>query len=194
MSDDEMLAWVDVETNGLTPWVDGQYLLQVAAIMTDLAGNEVSGEFQQTIRLGLDEQADAWQHAVPFVRDMHSRTGLWDKVLVGTPKDEVEASLLEFFAASAPRPQQARLAGNSVRLDLNFLETKLPGAYGHLHYRSVDVSAIAYVMQAWGVVDGYYPKAKQHEALADIRESLAEYRWLRQVAKEKLGIDIAKTV
>jgi oligoribonuclease len=58
----------------------------------------------------------------------------------------------------------------------------MPRLAAHLHYRIVDVSSVRELAKRW------YPaevrkaprKACAHTAMADIRESLAELRWLRR--------------
>jgi oligoribonuclease len=58
----------------------------------------------------------------------------------------------------------------------------MPRLAAHLNYRIVDVSSVRELAKRW------YPaelrkaprKANAHTALADIRESLAELRWLRR--------------
>lgn len=174
--DGEVLLWVDVEATHLNPATSE--LLQVAAVLTDLEGVELADEFSMVIYHPNGEEL--YRNSIPLIQEMHSSTGLWGKLSTGTPLPEVDAALLKYVQQGAPEYRQARLAGNSIRLDLNFLEACLPNTYNHLHYRSVDVTALAYVFQAWGVVDGYYVKRKAHEALEDIRESLEEYRWLRR--------------
>jgi oligoribonuclease len=174
--DGEVLLWVDVEATHLNPATSE--LLQVAAVLTDLEGVELADEFSMVIYHPNGEEL--YRNSIPLIQEMHSSTGLWGKLATGTPLPEVDAALLKYVQQGAPEYRQARLAGNSIRLDLNFLEACLPNTYNHLHYRSVDVTALAYVFQAWGIVDGYFPKRKAHEALEDIRESLEEYRWLRR--------------
>ncbi len=49
----ELLAWVDVETTGLDP-TEG-LLLQVACILTDLAGNIISEPYEAVIHQDRDE-------------------------------------------------------------------------------------------------------------------------------------------
>ncbi len=170
----ELLAWVDVETTGLDP-TEG-LLLQVACILTDLEGNIISEPYEAVIHQDRDE---AMNLSNDYVKEMHATTGLWDKLATGEAPTVVDHAILEGLMLFAPEPRSIRLAGNSVRLDLNFLERNLPKTYAHLHYRSVDVTALAYALQAWGVVDGKFEKRKTHDALEDIRESIAEYRWLR---------------
>lgn len=176
---DEMILWTDTETTGLTPW-EGHKLLQVAAVITDTDLNVVSDEFERVVFYDQDEAArlrDAV--AGDFVREMHSKTGLWDRLPDGTPIGQVDDELFAFVSEFAPQPKQARLAGNSIRLDLNFSEFGLPRTYAHLHYRSIDVSALAYVTETWGLTPGHFEKKKSHDALDDIRESIAELRWIK---------------
>lgn len=176
VSQNDVLLWVDVETTGLNARTDR--LLQVAAVVTDVRGGRLSDDFEHVVRHTPAQARAAHGLAGDYVRNMHAKTGLWDRLTGGTPLAQVDAALLEFLSAHAPQPRQARLAGNSVRLDLNFAEVNLPVSYAHLHYRSVDVSALAYAAVSWGLTGGYYEKAGTHEALSDIHESIVEYRWV----------------
>lgn len=185
---DEYLLWVDVETTGLDYNKDS--LLEVAAVITNLDASIEYGEFHRTLYYTEQQATLLREGAVEFVRDMHDKTGLWNRLPVGEKWFYVDADFKEFICATAPGERQMRLAGNSVRLDLNFIEANLFTTYGYLHYRSVDVSALAYVMdKCWGLVDGYYQKEKTHAALADIRESIAEYRWLHSRVEQLLEIE-----
>lgn len=172
----EKILWVDVETTGLV--AREEYLLQVAALVTDVQGNLLSDEFCEVVYQGNAQQLRDYANDV--VRNMHDQTGLWNKLGQGLAVDIVDTLLLNFVKEYAPEPRQARLGGNSVALDMDFAREYLPKTHGHLHYRVVDVSSLAYALDSWGVVPGYFEKKKTHDALDDIRESLAEYRWLRQ--------------
>lgn len=181
----EYLLWVDVETTGLG--AHAEYLLEVAAVITNLDATVEYGEFHRVIKYPREVVNAIRSVTDDFVVNMHDQTGLWDRLPDGQNIVEVDRDFLEFIKTTVPEPRKARLAGNSVRLDLNFLEEKLPHTYAHLHYRSVDVSALAYVMaDCWGVVPGYFEKKKTHAALEDIRESIAEYKWLHTRAKNLL--------
>lgn len=173
----EILLWVDVETTGLNP-IDSE-LLQVAAIVTDLQGNVISPEFNKVIHFNEFDARRLRANAVSFVQEMHDKTNLWERltsqgVQLGLVDNELEA-FIKTFELDGVKP---RLAGNSVRLDLNFLEAFLPKSYARVHYRSVDVSALDYALKAWGVVEGEYVKEATHDALDDIRESIAQYKWV----------------
>jgi oligoribonuclease len=73
------------------------------------------------------------------------------------------------------------LCGNSIGTDRRFLAVYLPDIESFLHYRSIDVSSIKELVRRW------YPekragrprKERNHRALDDIRESVAEMRYYR---------------
>lgn len=175
MTTSDVLVWTDVETTGLSV-TDGHLLLEVAAIVTDPYATAELAVGNWTVRY--DRERANWMREVladDYVRAMHDTSGLWTKLPHGTPTEQIEKDLLAMVKPHAPEPRQARMAGNSVRLDLNFCEAFLPGFYNHLHYRSLDVSALAYAANTWKGAP-IFPKQMRHEALADIRESIAEYR------------------
>lgn len=66
-----------------------------------------------------------------------------------------------------------------MRLDLNFIEAYLPDLYDHLHYRMLDVTSWAGPAQWWSGVP-LMAKGLAHTAMADIEESIAEMRYLRE--------------
>lgn len=167
----DVLAWIDVETTGLDP--QENHLLEVACILTDTKLRPLREPFHRV--LFYDSTDWIKDETSPYVVDMHEKTGLWDKLQSGTPRRTVDTELLEYISSVAPATRQARVAGNSVRLDLNFLEQFLPETYHHLHYRSVDVSAIEYILREWQLLDD--PPAEhepEHTALGDITASIAQ--------------------
>ena len=182
------VVWADVETTGLDSHED--LLLEVACLVTDLELNvlDESG-FQAKILWPADRLARARAQTNDFVRAMHDRTGLW--VACSDPADalplgQVDASLTAYVKQLVPEPRTARMGGNSIRLDLNFADRYLPAFAAHLHYRMLDVSSWTGPAQWWANVPEY-PKARNHTAMADIRESIAEMRYLR----ERLGLNAA---
>lgn len=175
ISPDDRLLWLDVETTGLDPQVD--FLLSFAALVTDPKGNPVDEYHFETVIGWHPFGVTMRDFADPYVRAMHDKTGLWDQVNESTVDVlDADSDFLDWVQRYAPEPKRVRVAGNSVRLDLNFTERFLPVTYAHLHYRSVDVSALAYVAHEQGWMENYYVKQQTHNALADIRESLAEFQ------------------
>ena len=79
----------------------------------------------------------------------------------------------------------APLCGNSIHTDRHFLYGHMPALNAWLHYRNIDVSSFKEVLRRWYPVR-YAPPAKEgkHEALADIRESIAELAYYRSAFLE----------
>jgi len=71
------------------------------------------------------------------------------------------------------------LCGSSIMFDRSFIMCQMPELNDYLHYRQLDVSALNLAMQMFNpelAVAGTEFKKYSHEALADIRESIAELR------------------
>lgn len=170
---DHVYAWIDLETTGLL--ARQEKVLSVACILTDTRLNHLVDEpFTATVQYTASTVQRMKYHSDPLVQEMHERTGLWDELSSDKSLSlkEVEASLLDYIKQAAPRSSQARIAGSSIRLDLNFLEEHLPSVYRHLHYRSLDVSGLSDSLTFYGLV-GQREKVKpEHSALSDITASI----------------------
>lgn len=175
--DGDVLAWIDVETTGLDAHYD--YLLEVACIVTDTQLRPLAEPFHRVVFYGEDDVEWMKGTTSEYVREMHEKTGLWDKLPEGTERPDVDQQLKEYISSVAPEKRQARVAGNSVRLDLNFLETELPETYGHLHYRFVDVTGFEYLLSEWGITVPGGSDNRNHDALGDITESIDQL-WLHR--------------
>jgi oligoribonuclease len=171
------IAWIDVETNGTEDRKN--VLLEVACIITDTQLNildEVG--YQAIIQYSAEEVAAIKEVTIPYVIDMHTKTGLWDKLPEGKPLGDVDMELYTYLKSFAPEANTMRLGGNSITLDRNFINRYLPVSGSHLHYRSIDVSSVAGLAQYW--YNGLqFSKKNVHSAMDDIRESIEELRWLR---------------
>jgi oligoribonuclease len=178
---EKALVWIDVETTGLI--AHKEQLLEVAILVTDLNLNLLDETgYQSAIYVGTHGPVALLRAASdPFVQKMHDTSGLWDVVgdpARSKPLAQVEGEALAYIKRFVPEPKTARVAGNSVRLDMNFLDEHLPSVTAHLHYRMADVSSLAGMAQWWAGVP-VFPKDFAHTAMADIRESIAELRYLR---------------
>ena len=187
MTDSNALLWLDAETTGLDP--NEHRLLQVAGMITDKDGNQLSDEFEHVV--GYPEET-VTKELLPLANTtvllMHTRTGLWRRLPDGQPLDVIDQAILDVVQKFEPQPRKLRLAGNSVRLDANFADRYLPLTSAHLHYRLVDVSGLEWLLRTRGVIDTWYEKKLTHNAIDDIRESVAQYRWLIQALTEKTGL------
>ncbi len=92
---------------------------------------------------------------------------------------EAEQRTLEFLATHTTKGTSP-LCGNSIHNDRAFIARHMPELNDWLHYRHVDVSTIKELSKRWyGAACAPPKKSDKHEALADIRESVAELRWYR---------------
>jgi oligoribonuclease len=161
------LVWMDLEMTGLDPSVDA--ILQAALIVT-------TAELQPLERYVVDlwQPDEVLGRMVPFVRGMHEKTGLIDRVRAS--KTEVRRAEQEILArVSGWCPHQPVLCGNTIHSDRKFIDRYMPALAGYLHYRMVDVSSLKVLAQLWYPTRVYdKPKSAEHDALFDIEQSIAE--------------------
>ena len=171
----DRLVWIDCEMTGLSTTADA--LVEIAALVTDFDLN-VLGE---GVDLIIKPPAEALEQMVPFVRDMHTSSGLLEELDGGTTLADAEEQVLAYVREHCPDGSRPPLAGNSVGTDRLFIARDMPDLDAFLHYRIVDVSSIKELARHW------YPRAYfaaptkrgNHRALADIRESIEELRYYR---------------
>lgn len=171
---DGNLAWLDLEMTGLDPVND--VILQAALIVTD---SQLSPIEEYCVDVWAPEEALA--RMVPFVRDMHTKSGLLERVR--RSKVDVggaEKQLLERIAGRVPYP--AVLCGNSIGQDKRFVERHMPGLAGYLSYRTIDVSSIKILAKLWYGSGAVFdkPKDREHDALFDVQNSIAELAHYRK--------------
>lgn len=172
----DRLVWIDCEMTGLDYVADA--LVEVAALVTDFDLN-VLGD---GVDLVIAPPPEAVAQMVPFVREMHTTSGLLDELTTGTTLEDAQAQVLSYLREHCPEGSRPPLAGNSVATDRAFIARDMPELDGFLHYRIVDVSSIKELSRHW------YPrayfnapqKAGGHRALADIQESIEELRFYRE--------------
>lgn len=162
------LVWLDLEMTGLDPARD--VILQAALIVTD-------AELRPLEELCIDvwQPPEALAKMVPFVRDMHEKTGLLSR-LAGSKIDlrAAERQLMERVTGWCP--YGAVLCGNSVHNDKAFVDAWMPALSGYLSYRLVDVSSLKVLARLWYGEGAVFekPTEGEHDALVDIRNSIAE--------------------
>lgn len=168
------LVWVDLEMTGLDP--NKCLILEIATVVTssDLAtvieGPTLTIHQPESVLNGMDQ----------VVRDMHKKSGLWERVLESkTTLEEAERESLAFIVSHVEKGQSP-LCGNSVWKDKTFLEKYMPAFVAHLHYRLIDVSTLKELVRRWYPARYQAPKKREiHRALDDIRESIEELKWYR---------------
>lgn len=177
MAKEEAIAWIDVETTGVE--AADHFLLEVACLVTDSQLNVLEDKgFQAEVFYDATSIAQLKALTSDYVIDMHTKTGLWDRLESGTPMDQLDDELHAYISGLVPEVGTAWLGGNSVKLDRDFINMNLPKSAGHLLYRSVDVTSFAFAARHWYGLE--FSKKLTHSAFSDIRESIDELRFYRE--------------
>ncbi len=171
------IVWIDCEMTGLDLGLDA--LVEIAVVVTDSQLNPLDAG----LRLVMKPSEQAVAQMDPFVRNMHTVTGLIDEWDDGLAMADAEEQVLAYVKRFVPEARKAPLGGNSVGTDRTFLARDMPKLVEHLHYRVIDVSSIKELAKRW------YPrtyfaspeKTGNHTALGDIYDSIDELRYYRAI-------------
>jgi oligoribonuclease len=169
------LAWIDLEMTGLRPEYDR--IIEVATIVTDrdlnvLAEGPVIAVHQDDDALAL---MDEWNQRT------HGASGLVERVRASRIGEaEAERRTLEFLGEWLA-PGVSPMCGNSICQDRRFLAHYMPTLEKFFHYRNLDVSTLKELARRWApAVLAGVAKSNSHQALDDVRDSIAELRHYRR--------------
>ena len=175
MQNPNNLIWIDLEMTGLEPERD--VIIEMATIVTDsevnvLAEGPVIAVHQSDEALaGMDE----WNTRT------HGQSGLTQRVRerkIDTAA--AEAQTIAFLEQWVPKGKSP-ICGNSIGQDRRFLYKYMPALEAYFHYRYLDVSTLKILAGMWApAVKDSIQKTATHQALDDIRESIAELRHYRE--------------
>jgi oligoribonuclease len=173
----DRIVWIDCEMTGLDLASDA--LVEVAALVTD-ADLNVLGTGVDVVIKPPQEALDGMDDVVV---DMHTRSGLLAEIPAGRTLAEAEQIVLDYVRRWVPESRKAPLAGSSVHTDRAYLARDMLELTDHLHYRIIDVSSLKELARRWFPRVYYNTPAKHggHRALADIRESIQELKYYREV-------------
>ncbi|WP_281645540.1 oligoribonuclease [Parendozoicomonas sp. Alg238-R29] len=189
-------VWTDLESGGLNGRLsDGTLgcetlpILEIAIIVTDTDLNEIG----EPLRLVVHHDTETLLSMSEWAINTHKESGLLGEVENSTlTLEEAEDAITSYLrglgvqAYDRDAKTGGIMAGNSIHFDRSFIMAQMPTLNNYLHYRMLDVSAIAlaaryFSPQLAGKATEF--KQYQHEALADIRESVEELK----VYREALG-------
>ncbi|MDY1037660.1 oligoribonuclease [Lelliottia sp. CFBP8978] len=174
-ADENNLIWIDLEMTGLDPERDR--IIEIATLVTDahlniLAEGPTIAVHQSDAQLAL---MDDWN-----VRT-HTGSGLVERVKASAQGDrEAELATIEFLKQWVPAGKSP-ICGNSIGQDRRFLFKYMPELEAYFHYRYLDVSTLKELARRWKpeILDGF-KKQGTHQAMDDIRESVAELAYYRE--------------
>jgi len=168
------LVWIDMEMTGLDP--EENVVLEIATIVTDKDLNVLAEGPVIAIHQSDEELAkmDDWNV------NTHTKSGLVARVKA-SQHDEAKAvaETLAFIRQWVPE-RTSPLCGNSIGQDRRFMVKHMAELEAFFHYRNVDVSTIKELVRRWQpeLLD-QFKKSGTHQALDDIRESIAELQFYR---------------
>ena len=167
------LVWIDLEMSGLDP--DKNVILEIATIVTDknlrilAEGPNIATRQSDELLNSMDE----WNTS------HHTQSGL----VARCKKSKYDLALAEAetlrFLSPYTSPGMNPLCGNSITQDRRFLYKHMPRLSEWLHYRNVDVTSIKELVYRWYPEMEEFKKQEKHQALDDIRESIAELQYYR---------------
>ncbi|UDG81244.1 Oligoribonuclease [Candidatus Profftia lariciata] len=169
------LIWIDLEMTGLDPKV--HKIIEIATLVTDsylniLAEGPVIAIYQSDQHLAL---MDSWN-----IRT-HTDSGLISRVKnsLFNVSDAEEKNIL--FLRQWVSEGVSPICGNSVGQDRRFLFYYMPNLERYFHYRYLDVSTVKELVNRWKpeILSGFHKK-NTHQALVDIRESIAELAYYKK--------------
>lgn len=189
---------IDCETTGLNGWLwkEGRFG-QEKNLVLEIAAQLVDENFEpkaDPITLVIHHPASELNERMDdYVRNMHTKTGLLEKVETSTLSvDEATEKLLAYLVENSVPRNNMRLnrytvlAGNSVSFDVSFLNYwhgKFTNMFSH---QLLDVSAFQLMNKATGFPIKTLVKKYDHSALSDIQETIAEGRCYVEAFKSLL--------
>lgn len=181
------ILWLDFETTGMMT-NPHTVPLEGAAIITDGKLNELAVFEGMAIHATEEELA----HMDDFVLNMHTKTGLLEKVRASAvSRLAFDAALYRFASpyfpgkgetlADGTRYRGIVIGGNSVKFDFDVMTKFCPANSGVMDYRVIDISGLGELVRRWNrpYWEAMPAKLSDHTALTDIRAGVDELRYYR---------------
>ena len=178
---EELLLWVDLETEGLYPHPPKNHRIFEFGMAVTSLDLEIKSSMAWQVyypRLKHDELDD-------FIFNMHDKNGLLeDMINKGVYLPDLNAEVMMVLEDwGIPMDRTVPLCGNSIRMDREFISVHMPQLDAGLSYRIIDVSSFKETFRRYrpeGYEDfrsRYTEEDKKHRVLDDIRWSIDEYEF-----------------
>lgn len=166
------ILWIDIETTGTNPLKDD--ILQIALIITDNK-NRVLIEKEYIVKHKLKR---VFKKADSYVKDMHSKTGLWDRIEVeGIELNKIDEEISKLIKDNMMTDYRLNIGGNSVHFDNSFIQAQMAETAELLSHRVLDISAVIQWFRVYGNKVDMPKHTVSHDALDDIRHSIEQSKY-----------------
>lgn len=171
-------VWIDVETEDLDETRSA--LLEVGIVLTDRAHVEIARRSWVLHYAGTPPE--------PYVRDMHTRSGLLAECRASSlTREGAETEIIAWLWAHGGKERGFAgplLGGRNAHFDRRWLRAHLPRVVALLSHRGLDATTMRVEMAEVGIT---VAKGEAHRALADLDNDLAIARRHREVLRD--GVD-----
>lgn len=151
------LYWLDIETTGLLPGVPYAQILEIAVAQAELKSPFELNHIYHAVFKPTDPEL-TWAYMDPFVREMHTKSGLWEACLASRLSVSPQP-LSDLIPAIADHSDKPTLAGSSVHFDhawvRYYMGSEFASRFSHRHY---DVSAVKLFCQSLGMESAAHGK------------------------------------
>ena len=169
------LIWIDLEMTGLDP--NKERIIEIATLVTDSDLNILAEGPNLVIAqpIGFLDGMDEWN------QNQHGSSGLIEEVKNSNVTIQVaEIDTLEFISKYVGE-KVSPMCGNTVSHDRRFLSKYMPRLESYFNYRHIDVSSFKEAAVRWMNEAQVYEKKGSHRALGDIKESVAELKFYKEL-------------
>ena len=171
----ENLVWIDLEMTGLDP--ENERIIEIATLITDSQLNYIAEGPNLIINQPIEflDGMDEWN------KKQHGGSGLIEGVKKSSISQQVaEIETLEFISKYVFE-KQSPMCGNTVSHDRRFLIKYMPTLEAYFNYRHIDVSTVKELATRWMNEAQVYEKKGAHRAMGDIKESVEELRFYKNL-------------
>ena len=114
-------------------------------------------------------------------QNQHGSSGLIQEVIKSDITEQIaEIETLDFISKYVGE-KVSPMCGNTVSHDRRFLSKYMPRLEAYFNYRHIDVSSFKEVAVRWMNEAQVYEKKGSHRALGDIKESVEELKFYKQL-------------